>query len=908
VSAPVAPRPLRLSGSQPFTQQIGVYIMIGERTNVAGSPKFAKLIKEGKFEEAVGVARQQVENGANIIDICMDEGMIDGVAAMTRYLALLGSEPEVAKVPFMVDSSKWEVIEAGIKCLQGKGIVNSISMKEGEDKFRGNARTVLKYGAAVVVMAFDEAGQAATYEDKIRICERAYRILVDEVGFQPEDIIFDPNILTVATGMEEHNNYAVDFINATRWIKANLPHAKVSGGVSNISFSFRGNNRVREAMHSAFLYHAIAAGMDMGIVNAGMLEVYEEIVPELKELVEDVLLNRRPDATERLVDYGERLKAADAGGGGSAADKREKDEAWRRETVESRLSHALVKGIDTYIDADTEEARVKLGRPLAVIEGPLMDGMGVVGDLFGAGKMFLPQVVKSARVMKKAVAYLFPFMEAEKAAHAAEGREVKTQGKIVLATVKGDVHDIGKNIVGVVLACNNYQVIDMGVMVPCEKILERAKLEKADLIGLSGLITPSLDEMAHVAREMERQSFKLPLLIGGATTSRAHTAIKIAPHYSEPVVHVLDASRAVPVTTSLLSREGKSAFVAQHRADYEELRKIHSTPKHKLVSLEAARANRTPITWRSEDLPPPEFTGVRVLESVPLSVLREYIDWTPFFHTWELKGVYPRIFEHEKYGEQARQIFAEGNALLDTIVEHKLLTARGVYGLFPAHAVGDDVELYTDGSRRQVRERFHFLRQQTVKEGGEPARCLGDFIAPKETGLDDHLGGFAVTTGIGLPELCGGFRAKLDDYNAIMAEALADRLAEAFAEYLHKRVRDEWGYGHLEDLSKERLIAEEYRGIRPAAGYPACPDHTEKGTLWRLLDVEKNTGMLLTESFAMWPGSSVSGLYFAHPESRYFNLGKIDRDQVGDYGMRKRMTTAEVERWLGPNLNYDPAR
>jgi 5-methyltetrahydrofolate--homocysteine methyltransferase len=897
-------RPLRLSGSQPFTQQRGVYIMIGERTNVAGSPRFAKLIKEGKYEEAVGVARQQVESGANIIDICMDEGMIDGVAAMSRFLSLLGSEPEVAKVPFMVDSSKWQVIEAGIKQLQGKGIVNSISMKEGEDKFRHNARTVLRYGAAVVVMAFDEAGQAASYEDKIRICERAYRILVDEVGFPPEDIIFDPNILTVATGMEEHNNYAVDFINATRWIKANLPYAKVSGGVSNISFSFRGNNKVREAMHSAFLYHAIAAGMDMGIVNAGMLEVYEEIAPELRELVEDVLLNRRPDATERLVDYGERLKAGE--GGGNTAEKKEKDQAWRKGTVEARLSHALVKGIDGYIDADTEEARLKLGRPLAVIEGPLMDGMGVVGDLFGAGKMFLPQVVKSARVMKKAVAYLTPFMEAEKAEHAAAGRAVKTQGKIVLATVKGDVHDIGKNIVGVVLACNNYQVIDLGVMVPCEKILERARTERADLIGLSGLITPSLDEMAHVAREMERQGFKLPLLIGGATTSRAHTAIKIAPHYSEPVVHVLDASRAVPVTTSLLSVEGKPDFVVQHRADYENLRKIHSTPKHKLVSLEAARANRTPIEWRVEDLPSPEHTGVRVLSDVSLATLREYIDWTPFFHTWELKGVYPRIFEHEKYGEQARQLFSEGNALLDAIVEQKLLTARGVYGLFPAHAVGDDVELYTDAGRGDVLERFHFLRQQTAKDKGEPQRCLGDFVAPRETGLSDHLGGFAVTTGIGLKELCDRFRAELDDYNAIMAEALADRLAEAFAEYLHKRVRDEWGYGRAEDLTKERLIAEAYRGIRPAAGYPACPDHTEKGTLWRLLDVERNTGMLLTESFAMWPGSSVSGLYFAHPQSRYFNVGKLDRDQVADYSARKRMSTAEVERWLGPNLNYDP--
>src|SRR4051812_24072953 len=651
VDAPAAfvERPLRLSGSQPFTQQLGVYMMLGERTNVAGSPKFAKLIKEGKYEEAVSVARQQVENGANVIDICMDEGMIDGVAAMTRYLQLLGSEPEVAKVPFMVDSSKWEVIEAGIKCLQGKGIVNSISLKEGEEKFRENARTVLKYGAAVVVMAFDEQGQAATYEDKTRICSRAYHILTDELGFPPEDIIFDPNILTVATGMEEHNNYAVDFINATRWIKENLPHAKVSGGVSNISFSFRGNNRVREAMHSAFLYHAIQAGMDMGIVNAGMLEVYEEIAPELRDLVEDVLLNRRPDATERLVDFGEALKAA--GAGSAVAEK--KAEEWRNGTVEARLSHALVKGIDTYIDADTEEARAKLGRPLLVIEGPLMDGMSVVGDLFGAGKMFLPQVVKSARVMKKAVAYLTPFMEAEKAAMAAAGQVVKTQGKIVLATVKGDVHDIGKNIVGVVLACNNYEVIDMGVMVSCEKILERAKQEKADLIGLSGLITPSLDEMVHVAREMERQGFKLPLLIGGATTSRAHTAVKIAPHYSEPVVHVLDASRAVPVTTSLLSDDGKAAFVEQHRADYEKLRKLHSAPNFKLVSLAEARAKRTPIDWTREELPVPEFTGVRVLLDFPLAELREFIDWTPFFRTWELKGSYPRILEDEKLGEQA---------------------------------------------------------------------------------------------------------------------------------------------------------------------------------------------------------------------------------------------------------------
>ncbi|QHN02701.1 methionine synthase [Granulicella sp. WH15] len=897
----VETKPLRLSGSQPFTQQPGVYIMIGERTNVAGSPKFARLIKEGKYEEAIAIARQQVENGANVIDICMDEGMIDGVAAMTRFLQLLGSEPEVAKAPFMVDSSKWEVIEAGLKCLQGKGIVNSISLKEGEAKFRENAAKVRKYGAAVVVMAFDEDGQAATYAEKIRICERAYRILVDEVGFPPEDIIFDPNILTVATGMEEHNNYAVDFINATRWIKANLPHAKVSGGVSNISFSFRGNNKVREAMHSAFLYHAIAAGMDMGIVNAGMLEVYEEIEPELKVLVEDVLLNRRPDATERLVEHGERLKDV-----GTVVTEK-KAEEWRNGTVEERLAHALVKGMDAYIEIDTEEARVKLGRPLLVIEGPLMAGMSVVGDLFGAGKMFLPQVVKSARVMKKAVAHLTPFMEAEKAAMEAAGQVVKAQGKIVLATVKGDVHDIGKNIVGVVLACNNYEVIDMGVMVSCEKILERAKAEKADMIGLSGLITPSLDEMVHVAKEMERQGFKLPLLIGGATTSRAHTAVKIAPHYSEPVVHVLDASRAVPVTTSLLSDESKPEFVAKHRADYEAVRKAHSAPKQQAVSLEVARGRRTPIEWRAEDLAVPEFTGVRVLDDFPLETLREFIDWSPFFHTWGLKGIYPRILDHEEQGAQARQIFADGKALLDTIIAQKLITARGVYGFFPANAVGDDVELYADESRETVVKRFHFLRQQANREGSEPCRSLADFIAPKETGLRDYIGGFAVTSGIGVKELCDRFRAENDDYNAIMAEALADRLAEAFAECLHKRVRDEWGYGRGEGLTPQELIQEGYRGIRPAPGYPACPDHTEKGALWDLLDVQAKTGMQITESFAMWPGSSVSGIYFAHPQSRYFSLGKIERDQVEDYHARKGMSVAEVERWLGPNLNYDPA-
>jgi 5-methyltetrahydrofolate--homocysteine methyltransferase len=875
--------------------------MIGERTNVAGSPKFARLIKEGKYQEAVSVAHQQVENGANVLDVCMDEGMIDGVTAMPRFLQLIASEPEVAKVPIMVDSSKWEVIEAGLKCLQGKGIVNSISLKEGEARFRRHASTILKYGAAVIVMAFDEQGQAANYEDKIRVSERAYRILVDQVGFPPEDIIFDPNILTVATGMEEHNNYAVDYINATRWIKANLPFAKVSGGVSNISFSFRGNNVVREAIHSAFLYHAIAAGMDMGIVNAGMLEVYEEIEPELKVLVEDVLLNRRPDATERLVEYGEKLKGA------GKATTEKKTEEWRNGTVEERLSHALVKGIDSYIEADAEEARVKLGRPLAVIEGPLMDGMSVVGDLFGAGKMFLPQVVKSARVMKKAVAHLTPYMEAEKEARAAAGESVKAQGKIVLATVKGDVHDIGKNIVGVVLACNNYEVIDMGVMVPCEKILERAKAENADLIGLSGLITPSLDEMVHVAREMERQGFKLPLLIGGATTSRAHTAVKIAPHYSQPVVHVVDASRAVPVTTSLLSDEAKSAFLEQHRADYEAIRKAHAAPRLTVVSLETARARRTPIEWRLEDLPLPSFTGVRVLDNFPLSTLRDFIDWTPFFHTWGLKGVYPRILEHQEQGAQARQVFKEANALLDVIIEKNLITARGVYGLFRANAAADDVELYTDAKREKLLARFHFLRQQSNKEGSEPCRSLADFIAPKDTNLPDHLGAFAVTSGIGLKELCESYRAKHDDYSAIMAEALADRLAEAFAECLHKCVRNEWGYGCGEDLTNEDLIREKYRGIRPAAGYPACPDHTEKGPLWDLLNVEANIGIEITESYAMWPGSSISGLYFAHPESRYFSLGKIDRDQIADYAERKEMSVQEVERWLGPNLNYDPA-
>lgn len=898
-------KPLRLSGSQPFVQQPGVFIMLGERTNVAGSPKFAKLIKESKYEEAVAIARQQVENGANVIDICMDEGMIDGVAAMSRFLQLLASEPEVAKVPFMVDSSKWEVIEAGLKCLQGKGIVNSISLKEGEEKFKANARTVLKYGAAVVVMAFDEEGQAATLADKKRICERAYRILVNEVGFPAEDIIFDPNVLTVATGIEEHNTYAVDFIEATRWIKQNLPHAKVSGGISNVSFSFRGNNKVREAMHSAFLYHAIAAGLDMGIVNAGMLEVYEEIEPELKVLVEDVLLNRRPDATERLVDLGEKLKAENADASAAMRNDR-KAEEWRNGAVEERLSHALVRGIDTFIDADTEEARAKLGRPLLVIEGPLMAGMSVVGDLFGAGKMFLPQVVKSARVMKKAVAYLTPFMEEEKAAMAAAGEEVRTQGRVVLATVKGDVHDIGKNIVGVVLACNNYEVIDMGVMVPAEKILARAKEVRADIIGLSGLITPSLDEMIHVAREMERQGFNVPLLIGGATTSRAHTAIKIAPHYSEPVVHVLDASRAVPVTTNLLSEDNRQSFIDQHAAEYEAVRKAHSAPKQHMTPFAEACARRTPIEWRAEDIAIPSFTGVRTLRSFSLETLREYIDWTPFFHTWELRGVYPRILDDAKQGEQARQVFHDANAMLDKIVEGKLLCPHAVYGLFHANAVGEDVELYKDETRSEVLGRLHFLRQQANREGTEVCRSLVDFVAPKETGLPDTVGMFAVTSGHGLKALTEKFRAEHDDYSAIMAEAVADRLAEAFAECLHQQVRREWGYGSDEKLSRADLISENYRGIRPAPGYPAQPDHTEKGTIWRLLNVQENAGITLTESFAMWPGSSVSGLYLAHPQARYFSVGKIDRDQVADYKQRNGMGLPEVERWLGPNLAYDP--
>jgi 5-methyltetrahydrofolate--homocysteine methyltransferase len=929
-AAVAAPRPLSLSGSLPFTQQPGTFLMVGERTNVAGSPKFAKLIKAGNFEEAVSVARQQVDNGANVIDVCMDDGLIDGVAAMTRFLQLIGSEPEIAKVPIMVDSSKWEVIEAGLKCLQGKGIVNSISLKEGEARFLEQARMIQRYGAAVVVMAFDENGQAASYAEKIRICERAYRLLVDGVGFPPEDIIFDPNILTVGTGIEQHNNYAVDFIEATRWIKANLPHAKVSGGVSNVSFSFRGNNPVREAMHAAFLYHAIRAGMDMGIVNPSMLEVYEEVDKELLGLVEDVLLNRRPDATERLVDFGEKLKARAAVGGESQISDSKSPggamEAWRSGTIEERLSHALVKGIDTWIDQDTEEARKKYGKPLLIIEGPLMDGMRVVGDLFGAGKMFLPQVVKSARVMKKAVAYLQPFMEQEKADLVAAGGTAKAQGRIVMATVKGDVHDIGKNIVGVVLACNNYEVIDLGVMVSCEKILAAAREKQADIIGLSGLITPSLDEMVHNAKEMERQGFKIPLLIGGATTSAAHNAVKIAPHYSEPVIHVLDASRVIGVVSQLLNPESKPAFVAETRAKQERQRAEFASRQgaRKLLPLAEARARHQPTDWAAVDIPKPDFLGLRVFttdrraalpgrsaaipglvtEHLTLEEIAAYIDWGPFFSSWELHGRYPDILSDEVVGAEATRLFTDARAMLDRIIAEKRFTARGVLGFWPANSVGDSVEVYADESRTRVLQVFHFLRQQNEKPDGQCHHCLADYVAPKSSGRPDYLGGFAVTTGHGVEEFARGFAAKHDDFGSIMAKALGDRLAEAFAELMHKKERDYCGFGKTENLAMKDIIREKYRGIRPAPGYPACPDHTEKPPLFDLLRATELTGISLTESNAMHPPSSVSGHYFNHPEARYFAVGKLAKDQVEDYSLRKAQSVAESERWLGPYLDY----
>jgi 5-methyltetrahydrofolate--homocysteine methyltransferase len=888
----------RFSGLEPLViRPESNFLNIGERTNVTGSPKFAKLILNGSYEEALSIARQQVEGGAQMIDINMDEGMLDSEKAMVHFLHLVASEPDIARVPVMIDSSKWSVIEAGLKCVQGKAVVNSISLKEGEEAFKRHARLIKRYGAGMVVMAFDEAGQADTLARRVEICTRAYRILTEEVGIPSTDIIFDPNILTVATGMEEHNDYAVSFIEATRQIKATLPGCKVSGGVSNISFSFRGNNVVREAMHSAFLYHAIRAGLDMGIVNSGQLAVYEDIPKPLLELVEDVLLNRRPDATERLVAFAENVK--------QKGKVEVEEQAWRQGTVEERLSHALVRGIVDYIDADTEEARLKYGRPLAIIEGPLMAGMSVVGDLFGAGKMFLPQVVKSARVMKKAVAWLLPYMDAEKLAG---GGERQVEGKILMATVKGDVHDIGKNIVGVVLGCNNYEVIDLGVMVSCEKILKAAREHKVDIIGLSGLITPSLDEMAHVAREMERQGFKVPLLIGGATTSRAHTAVKIAPGYGEPVVHVLDASRAVGVVGHLKSPELKAAFDVNNRQEQEKARADHRNKQSQrpLLSLAEARRRQPVIDWSQSHVYRPSFTGVTVDEDVPLEDIVPYIDWTPFFQTWELRGVYPKILQDATVGPKARELFEDAQQLLKQIVDGRLLKAKAVMGFFPANRVGDDIELYTDEKRNHVLEVFHTLRQQAEKSENQPNFALADFIAPKETGLADYLGAFAVTAGLNIEPLVAKFEAGHDDYNAIMTKALADRLAEALAELTHKKARDAWGFGREENLSVADLIKEKYQGIRPAAGYPACPDHTEKQILFDLLQAEKNASIQLTESFAMYPAASVSGLYFSHPESRYFALGKIGRDQVEDYAARKRMTIETVERWLSPNLNYDP--
>jgi 5-methyltetrahydrofolate--homocysteine methyltransferase len=885
-----------LSGLEPYTIGTGgSFTSIGERTNVTGSPKFAGLIKEEKFDEAVAVARQQVEAGANLIDINFDEALLDGEASMTRFLNLVGSEPEISRVPLVLDSSKWSVLEAGLQCVQGKAVVNSVSLKEGEAPFLEQARKVRRYGAAVIVMAFDEQGQAADRKRKVGICRRAYQLLTEKAGFVPEDIIFDVNILTVATGIEEHNGYAVEFIEAVREIKQTLPGCKTSGGVSNISFSFRGNNPVREAMHSCFLYHAIQAGLDMAIVNAGQLAVYEEIPKDLKERVEDVLLNRRPDATERMLEFAETVKA-----GGKAVVK---DEAWRRGAVEDRLLHALLKGITDHIDEDTEEARQKYGRPLEVIEGPLMGGMRHVGDLFGEGKMFLPQVVKSARVMKKAVAYLTPYMEKEKAAGAKS-----RAGKILMATVKGDVHDIGKNIVGVVLACNGYEVIDLGVMVPCEKILAEAKTHGVDVIGLSGLITPSLDEMVTVAAEMEREKMGLPLLIGGATTSAAHTAVKIAPAYTGPVVHVIDASRVVGVAQQLLSEEKGQGFVRQVRQDQEKARKDFASRRaaQKLLPIAEARKNAARFDW-SQDPEKPEFLGLRVYEDFPLSELAEYIDWSPFFHAWELRGRFPKIFEDPVVGTEARKLYEDAQVLLEKVLREKKLRARGVLAFFPANADGDDILLYEDDSRKKVKARLHALRQQTARTDGQPNRCLADFVAPASSGKKDYVGAFAVTAGHGVEEWARELEKSHDDYQAILLKALADRCAEAFAEKMHEIARQAWGFGKKENLSKEDLIDEKYRGIRPAAGYPACPDHTEKWGLMALLEAEKNTGIRLTESCAMTPASSVSGLYFGHPEARYFAVGAIGKDQVEDYATRKGASRAEIEKWLQPNLAYAPS-
>lgn len=896
-SLPVITKYTQFSGLEPLTiRPDSNFINVGERCNVTGSARFAKLIREGDYETALDVARKQVENGAQILDINMDEGMLDSKAAMTKFVNLLASEPDIAKVPLMLDSSKWEVIEAGLKCAQGKCIINSISMKEGEQQFREHARLARSYGAAVIVMAFDEKGQADTAKRKVEICTRAYKILVDELDFPPRDVIFDPNIFAVATGIEEHSNYAVNFIEATRLIKNTLPQALVSGGVSNISFSFRGNNAVREAMHSAFLYHAIKAGMDMGIVNAGQITVYEDIPKDLLERVEDVLLNRIDDATERLLEFAESVKQDDKA--------KVEDAAWRKLSVEERLKHALVKGIIDYIESDTEEARQKIGSPLQVIEGPLMDGMNIVGDLFGSGKMFLPQVVKSARVMKKSVAYLTPYLEAKK-----ETAGSNNAGRVLLATVKGDVHDIGKNIVGVVLGCNNYEVIDLGVMAPAEKILRTALEQNVDIIGLSGLITPSLDEMVHVAKEMSRQRFTTPLLIGGATTSKVHTAVKIEPSYSGTTVHVLDASRAVGVVGKLINKDAAQQFSADVKNQYAKLRVEHHK-KHgdrKLLPIENARNNRFQIDWQSSPKPlRPSFLGVKAFSDYPLEDIRERIDWTPFFLAWEMKGRFPDILENSKSGKEAKKLFDDAQKLLDKITSKKLLTASGVIGFFPVNSIGDDIEVYADEDRNTVRTVLHSLRQQMQKSTDRGNLALSDFVAPKNSGVSDYIGAFAVTAGIGVDQLVKKFEKEHDDYNSIMAKALADRLAEAFAELMHERTRKEfWGYARSENLTNEEIIAEKYQGIRPAAGYPACPDHTEKPIVFELLNATENTGITLTENMAMLPAASVSGLYFWHPESKYFGLGRIGRDQVMDYARRKGMEISAMERWLAPNLDYE---
>ncbi|MBH8578845.1 methionine synthase [Bisbaumannia pacifica] len=903
---PERPRACRLSGLEPFNIEAdSLFVNVGERTNVTGSARFKRLIKEEDYTTALEVALEQVESGAQVIDINMDEGMLESEEAMVRFLNLIAGEPDIARVPIMIDSSKWEIIEAGLKCVQGKAVVNSISLKEGEAAFREQATKCRRFGAAVVVMAFDEAGQADTFARKTEICERAYRLLVDEIGFPPEDIIFDPNIFAIATGIEEHDNYAVDFIEATQWISEHLPHAMVSGGVSNVSFSFRGNNPVREAIHSVFLYHAIRAGLTMGIVNAGQLAVYDDLPEELREAVEDVVLNRRSDGTERLLDLADKYK-----GDGSGGAKKE-DLEWRSWPVNKRIEHALVKGVTAYIEEDTEEARAAAARPIEVIEGPLMDGMNVVGDLFGAGKMFLPQVVKSARVMKQAVAYLIPFIEAEKS------EETQAKGKIVMATVKGDVHDIGKNIVGVVMQCNNYEVIDLGVMVPAEKILQTAREVNADIIGLSGLITPSLDEMVHVAKEMQRQGFTLPLLIGGATTSKAHTAVKIEPGYEHPVIYVTDASRAVGVAGKLLSPGLKEAYVAEIRAEYEKVRERNAKRRPKAADLTyaEARARKFAIDWAGYTPPAPRAPGLTVFDDYDLAELVERIDWTPFFMSWQLAGKYPRILEDEVVGEAARNLFADAQKMLAKLIDEKRIQARGVIGLWPANSVDDDViEVYADESRTEVVERLHHIRQQMTKNRDGVCYSLADFIAPRydangePSGKPDWIGGFAVTAGHGVEELSKAYEAAGDDYNAILVQALADRLAEAFAERIHERVRKEyWGYVPEEALDNDALIAEKYQGIRPAPGYPACPDHTEKATLFRLLEAETHSGLALTENFAMWPAAAVAGWYFAHPQSKYFSTGKITRDQVEALAERKAMPLSELERWLAPVLSYDPA-